>query len=118
VNLDSFSLGSDVNSPSNEWNPMISDDWPAFGSQLYFQSTRPGSRSLDLWQATWVPEPSGFVLAVVGLLSAIGYGGRRGNKHGDDCCLFVSRSPAADQRSSPNFPFAHMYTITDDGENE
>ena len=52
VNVDNFSLNSDVNSRFSEWNPSISRDWPALGSRLYFQSNRPG-----IYQATWVPEP-------------------------------------------------------------
>jgi hypothetical protein len=82
VNLNDFSLGSNVNSPSREVFPSVSHDWPAVGSQLFFVANRPdGSGGNDIWQATWVPEPSGLVLAAVGLLSAIGYGCRRKKKH-------------------------------------
>ena len=57
VNLNDFSLGSDVNAEFRENAPLISLDWPASGSKLYFSATR--DDNVDIWQATWVPEAPG-----------------------------------------------------------
>ena len=58
VNLNSFSLGSEINSEFFENGPLISHDWPEPGSLLYFSAppTPDGSGDLDIFQATWVTE--------------------------------------------------------------
>ena len=54
VNLNEFSLGSDINSAGGEGLAGISADWPRDGSKLYFASDKTlTSGGTDLWQATW-----------------------------------------------------------------
>ncbi|MCA9212287.1 MAG: PD40 domain-containing protein [Planctomycetales bacterium] len=57
VNLNDFSLNSNVNTVFRENAPFISQDWPASGSKLYFSSQPDGN--VDIWQATWFPEKQG-----------------------------------------------------------
>ena len=53
-----------------EGMPYLSPDWPAPGSKLYFSSNSVSGIVLaDMFQATWVPEPSAMVLAIVGLMA-------------------------------------------------
>ena len=52
VNLDDFGLGSEVNGPEFDAWPVLSRNWPASGSRLYFSSQR-GSAKSDIWGATW-----------------------------------------------------------------
>ena len=58
VNLNEFSLGSEVNGSRHDFFPSISHDWPAAGSQLYFHRFGGGLVG-DIWQATWIPETLG-----------------------------------------------------------
>lgn len=59
VNLDS-TLGSEilfggVNSSGNDRNPVVSPDWPAPNSKMYFE--RFINNQGDIYEATWVPVP-------------------------------------------------------------
>jgi hypothetical protein len=57
-NLNVLWPGSTVNSVSADALPFISADWPAYGSKLYFISTRAGIQGgCDIWEATWNPIP-------------------------------------------------------------
>lgn len=70
--------GEPVNSEWHELHPVLSPDGPHPGSTRYFLSDRPGSEGLaDVWQATWVSEPSGVGLSLMGLSSAFPLGRRR-----------------------------------------
>jgi Tol biopolymer transport system component len=74
VNLNNFSLGSHIS--GLVYYPSVSDDWPAHGSKLYFTSG-PFQQDADIYEATWVPEPSTSVLAVIGLLGVLTWRCRR-----------------------------------------
>lgn len=69
LNLNDLWPGSAINTPSVEASPYLSPDWPAVGSKLYFVTDR--SRNGDVWEVTWVPEPSSFALAALGSLGAL-----------------------------------------------
>ena len=77
VNLNDFSLGSQVNLPGiTELIPTISHDWPAPGSKIYFtRIVNPDEvddvftiRDWDIYEATWVPEPGCSVLFTASFL--------------------------------------------------
>ena len=68
VRLIDFSLGSDITDFA--YYPSVSNDWPALGSKLYF-NFGPFSQNPDIYEATWVPEPSVSALAVMGLLALL-----------------------------------------------
>ena len=65
-------IGAPVNTSAIEIHPVLSPNWPNAGSTLYFLSNRPGTEGpADIWQATWVPEPSTAVLAAFGFLGLL-----------------------------------------------
>ena len=69
---DVLNIGAPVNTSAIEVHPVLSSDWPIAGSTLYFLSNRPGSAGgTDIWQATWVPEPSTTVMATAGFLGLL-----------------------------------------------
>jgi hypothetical protein len=73
VNLNEMWPGTQVNTPSVEGFAYISPDWPAFGSKLYYASNGlTGELVADLFQATWVPEPSGIGIAILGVMAFAG----------------------------------------------
>jgi hypothetical protein len=78
VNLNTLWPGSNVNSGFFDGLATISPDWPAPGSKLYFTTNRGGRISGDIWEATWVPEPSAFMLL---LLTWISLAACRRRKH-------------------------------------
>lgn len=54
MNIDEFGLGSQVSSVATFLhNPVISPNWPAAGSRLYFGAGNSGSES-DIYEATWM----------------------------------------------------------------
>jgi len=64
--------GTEVNTAAIEGFSYISPDWPAYGSKRYYASNElTGELSADIFQATWVPEPSAMVLVIVGVLALI-----------------------------------------------
>jgi len=77
INIDNPSLWppTNINSTAGDFAPSISPDWPAPGSKLYFSTNR--TRDADIYQATWVPEPSAGVLATIAFLSLTGCPWRR-----------------------------------------
>lgn len=77
VNLNDLGLGSAVNGSGFLSGVDISNDWPAFGSKLYFNEIF-SSTSADIFEATWVPEPSTAGLCVFGLLCICGIARRSG----------------------------------------
>jgi hypothetical protein len=79
VNLNNAWPGSNVNSVTYDAQAYISPDWPAVGSKLYFTTAR-SSVTGDIWEATWVPEPSTFVLSLIACALPIAVRrSRRGN---------------------------------------
>ena len=77
MNLNDFSLGSNVNtSGATEWTPYISRDWPTYGSKIYFGRAEVWE-DFDIYEATWVPEPSTAMLAMLGLLGILATAHRR-----------------------------------------
>jgi hypothetical protein len=77
VNLNNAWPGTNVNSVTYDAQAYISPDWPAVGSKLYFTTGR-GEALGDIWEATWVPEPSTVVLV---LLTWISLAACRRQKH-------------------------------------
>jgi len=75
VNLNDLWPGSSINTPSAEASPFVSPDWPAVGSKLYFLTAR--DRLGDIWEVTWVPEPSTSILASLGVLVLFAVGSTR-----------------------------------------
>ena len=70
ANLNDFWPGTDVNGASADAAPYLSPNWPAVGSKLYFVSNRlTGALVADVFQATWVPEPSTMLLVFLGLIA-------------------------------------------------
>ena len=54
VELDDFGLGSELNSAfANSWIPVISADWPADGSKLYFAGNSRLHGDWTIYEATW-----------------------------------------------------------------
>ena len=54
VELDDFGLGSELNSSfANSWIPVISADWPADGSKLYFAGNNNLHSDWTIYEATW-----------------------------------------------------------------
>ena len=48
-------LGAEINTSWHEAHPSVSDEWPANGATICFDSDRPmGEGRLDIWQATWI----------------------------------------------------------------
>lgn len=50
VNLNQLPLGSSINTAQHDLGAVLSRDWPADGSNIYFGSQRP---PVGLWEATW-----------------------------------------------------------------
>ena len=71
VNLNDMFPGTEVNGSFVDGAPYISPDWPAPGSKLYFVSNSLTEPELiaDVFQATWVPEPSTMLLLFWGLIA-------------------------------------------------
>ena len=60
INLEA--LGASLSTPSYELTPMITSDWPAIGSELYFASDRKhplAHGDFDIYQATWLTSDAG-----------------------------------------------------------
>jgi hypothetical protein len=72
VNLNTMWPGSTVNSPLGEGLAYISPDWPAFGSKLYYVSDRSDPIG-DIWEATWVPEPSSLAIFAIASVGVLGF---------------------------------------------
>lgn len=68
VNLNNFSLGSEINTNLGETLAYVSRDWPAHGSKMYF--VRGTGDGTDIYEATWVPEPASVTLAALLLASS------------------------------------------------
>ena len=68
MKLDDFSLGSNINSFAGDFEPHISRDWPALGSKLYF-SVFIAEGDWDIYEATWVPEPTSILLLLPAALA-------------------------------------------------
>ena len=60
--------------PGHEISVHITPTWPARGSKIYFTADR--TSRADVFQATWVPEPSTALLSVLGLPCILGIAGR------------------------------------------
>lgn len=70
VNLNDMFPGTEVNGPFIDGVPYISPDWPAPGSKLYFVNNKlTGELVADVYQATWVPEPSTMLLVFLSLVA-------------------------------------------------
>ena len=55
VNLNTFSLGSSINTGDHQGMPFLSRDWPAHGSKLYYMLEESGGPfDRDIWEATWI----------------------------------------------------------------
>jgi hypothetical protein len=71
MNVNDFSLGSSINTDSAYvFTPFISPDWPAPGSKIYFGHAIV-SEDWDVYEATWIPEPSSLLLITIGLLGLL-----------------------------------------------
>ena len=54
VNVDNFGLGSELHSQFNDLTaPVISSDWPADGSKLYFSANKSHGGISTIYEATW-----------------------------------------------------------------
>ncbi len=65
IGINELFPGTSINGPGFEGAPFISPDWPALGSKLYYVAE--GNGLVDIFQATWVPEPSGGTLMLAAL---------------------------------------------------
>ncbi|MCA9184485.1 MAG: hypothetical protein R3E01_03375 [Pirellulaceae bacterium] len=71
-NINQFVKASSINSSSYyTFTPYISPDWPAVGSKLYF-GLATSSNDWDLFEATWVPEPSSVCMSFVAVFGLLG----------------------------------------------
>ena len=60
VGLDDFGLGSEINSSvGSSWHPVVSADWPADGSKLYYTGFNSLHGDWDIYEATWNVEQIG-----------------------------------------------------------
>ena len=60
VHIDDFGLGSNFSETFNlSWVPVISSDWPADGSKLYFTRAESNSSEYEIYEATWNVEQVG-----------------------------------------------------------
>ncbi|MCA9184483.1 MAG: hypothetical protein R3E01_03365 [Pirellulaceae bacterium] len=72
MNPDVLWPGSELNSSRDAGYVYLSPDWPAIGSKIYFTGEVSAARGYgDVFQATWVPEPttSGITFAIILLLT-------------------------------------------------
>ncbi len=77
VNLNDAFPGTGINTAFADAVPYVSPDWPAVGSKLYFASNSlTGVLVADVFQATWVPEPTTWSLGLIGLAAMLWRRGR------------------------------------------
>jgi PKD domain-containing protein/WD40 repeat protein len=57
VNINSFSLGSEVNGSLVDYTACLSPSWPRTGSKLYFSRASADYSGAQLYEATWVEDP-------------------------------------------------------------
>ncbi len=76
VNINDLWPGTEINSNTAETGVAISPAWPAPGSQIYFARWSAES-AYDIYQGTWVPEPTTLAFCVAGILTICGIHRRR-----------------------------------------
>ena len=60
VALDDFGLGSEINSSvGSSWHPVVSADWPADGSKLYYTGFGNVHSDWEVYEATWSVDQIG-----------------------------------------------------------
>ena len=70
ININELWPGTEINTLTIEQGVHISPDWPAIGSKIYFARWVEGN-AYDIFQATWVPEPSAIGMSAIGMLSVL-----------------------------------------------
>ncbi len=76
MNLNDMWPGTEVNTEQLEGMAYISPDWPAVGSKLYYNSV--AEEQLEIFEATWIPEPSTAVLSCLGLVCLVAWRRKKG----------------------------------------
>ena len=60
VELDDFGLGSEINSSAGfTWQPVVSADWPADGSKIYYTGFDSVHGDWEIYEATWSVDQIG-----------------------------------------------------------
>jgi hypothetical protein len=91
IDVDDFSLGSHINSQDLSFSGFyLSSDWPEIGSKVYMLGIdNPRNVDIfsipdwDIYEATWVPEPTSGLTALIGALGMLTYRRRRNS----DWCI-------------------------------